>query len=383
MHPKKVPANDFRMIATTFFGLEEVLAGELLRLGAKNIETHNRAVSFYGDEGFLYKANICLRTALRVLRPIYSATVLNEDQLYDEVQKLDWSRFMRVEQTLAVSAVLNTPNFNHNQYIAQKTKDAICDQFRAKTGKRPSVDRDNPDISIYVFIFKDEMQLMLDSSGVPLYKRGYRQIADTAPMNEILAAGMVLISGWDARLSPLYDPMCGSGTILIEAALIAANIPPGYYRENYCFKNWPDFNTQLFETVYESSINKIKNIPVDIIGTDISPQAISKARENAKAAKVDDMMRFLQADFFETSFGLEKKYTIISNPPYGERLQKDDIFAFYKKIGDTFKHKYKGSTAWIISSGKDAMKHVGLKTSRKIVLFNGGLECRFCKFELY
>jgi len=383
MRPKNIPASDFKMIATTFFGLEEVLAGELLRLGAKNIEAHNRAVSFYGDEGFMYKANLCLRTALRILKPIYSATVINEEQLYDEVQKINWDKFMHVDQTLAVSAVLNTENFNHNQYIAQKTKDAICDQFRAKMGKRPSVDKDNPDFSLYVFIFKDEMQLMLDCSGVPLYKRGYRQQADMAPLNEALAAGMILLTGWDARLSALYDPMCGAGTILIEAALIAANIPPGYYRKDYCFKHWPDFNEELYEKIYEGAVSKIKNIPVDMIGTDVSAHVIEKARENAKAAKVDDMIRFIQADFFETSFGLEKKYTIITNPPYGERLKKDDIFALYKKMGDTFKHKYKGSTAWVISSGKDAMKHVGLKTSRKIVLFNGGLECRFCKYEMY
>ncbi|HXB42171.1 MAG TPA: THUMP domain-containing protein [Bacteroidia bacterium] len=383
MHPTKIPATDFKMIATTFFGLEEVLAAELLKLGAKNIEAHNRAVSFYGDEGFLYKANICLRTALRVLKPIGSATVFNDEELYDAVQKINWDKFLSVDQTLAVTAVLNTENFNHNQYVAQKCKDAIVDQFRDKYDKRPSVDKDNPDFSLYVFIFKDEMQLMLDSSGVPLYKRGYRQTADLAPLNEALAAGMVLISGWDARLSALYDPMCGAGTILIEAALIAANIPPGYYRKDYSFMHWPDFNEELFEKIFESVVAKINNVPVDIIGTDISPVAISKARENAKAANVDDMIRFMQADFFETSFGLEKKYTLITNPPYGERLKKDDIFAFYKKTGDTFKHKYKGSTAWIISSGKDAMKHVGLKTSRKIPLFNGGLECRFCKYEMY
>ncbi len=383
MRDNKLPATDFKMIATTFFGLEEVLANELLRLGAKNIEAHNRAVSFYGDEGFMYKANICLRTALRVLKPISSATVLNDDELYDAVQKIQWDKFLDVDQTLAVTAVLNTENFNHNQYVAQKCKDAIVDQFRAKYDKRPSVDKDNPDFSLYVFIFKDEMQLMLDSSGVPLYKRGYRQTADIAPLNEALAAGMILLSGWDARLSALYDPMCGAGTILIEAALIAANIPPGYYRKDYSFMHWPDFNEELFHKIFESAVEKINNVPVDIIGTDISPIAISKARENAKAAEVDDMIRFIEADFFETTFGLEKKYTIITNPPYGERLNKDDIFALYKKTGDTFKHKYKGSTAWIISSGKDAMKNVGLKTSRKIPLFNGGLECRFCKYEMY
>lgn len=383
MAKSNIQPADFKMIATTFFGLEEVLAAELLRLGAKNIEAHNRAVSFYGDEGFLYKANICLRTALRILKPIAEAEVTNENQLYDEVQKINWDKYMRVDQTLAVQAVLNTQNFNHNQYVAQKCKDAIVDQFRDKTGKRPSVDRDNPDFSLYVFIFKNKMQLMLDSSGIPLYKRGYRQEAGQAPLNEALAAGMVLISGWDPRLSALYDPMCGSGTILIEAAMIAANIPPGYYRDSYCFKNWPGFDKELYEKIYENAIGKINNVPVNMIGTDILPAAIARAKENAKAAKVDDMIRFMQADFFETSFGLEKKYTIITNPPYGERIKAADLDALYKKTGDTFKHKYKGSTAWLITSDREGLKHVGLKTSRKITLFNGGLECRFCKYELY
>lgn len=382
MRPKKIPATDFKMIATTFFGLEEVLAGELLKLGATNVDVHNRAVSFYGDDGFLYKANICLRTALRILKPITTAIVRNEDELYDEVNRIDWTRYMNVDQTLAVTAVLNTDNFNHNHYVGQKCKDAIVDQFRDKMGKRPSVDKENPDFSLYVFIFKDEVNLMLDSTGIPLYKRGYRTDTNLAPLNEVLAAGMVLLSGWDGR-TPLYDPMCGAGTILIEAALIAANVPPGYFRESYCFKKWPGFNEELYNTVYESCVNKINDRAPDIIGTDISPNVIKKAKENAASANVEDMVRFRQADFFETTFGLEKQYTIITNPPYGERMNKDELFDLYKKMGDTLKHKYKGSSAWVISSNMEAFKHVGLKTSRKIPLFNGGLECRFCKYELY
>jgi putative N6-adenine-specific DNA methylase len=382
MNPRKIPVTDFKMIATTFLGLEEVLAGELLKLGAKNVDVHNRAVSFYGDEGFMYKANICLRTALRVLKPITSGIVHNEDELYDEVNKIDWTKFLRVDQTLAVKAVLNTENFNHNHYVGQKCKDAIVDQFREKMGKRPSVDKDNPDFSLYVFIFKDKIELMLDSSGVPLYKRGYREDTNLAPLNEALAAGLVLLSGWDGR-TPLYDPMCGAGTIVIEAALIAANIPPGYFRQSYCFKNWPGFDEELFEKIYETSISKINDKMPKILGTDISPNVLKKARENAESARVGDMISFLQADFFETNFGLEKKYTIITNPPYGERMSKDNLFELYKKTGDTFKHKYKGSNAWIISASMEAFKHVGLKTSRKITLYNGGLPCKFCKYELY
>lgn len=382
MNPRKIPASDFKMIATTFFGLEEVLAGELLKLGAKNVDVHNRAVSFYGDEGFMYKANICLRTALRVLKPIATSTVRNEDELYDEVNKIDWTRFLHVDQTLAVTAVLNTENFNHNHYVGQKCKDAIVDQFREKMGKRPSVDKENPDFSLYVFIFKDEVSLMLDSTGIPLYKRGYRTDTNLAPLNEALAAGLVLLSGWDTR-TPLYDPMCGAGTILIEAALIAANVPPGYFREGYCFKNWPGFNPELFNTIYDSCVNKINDKNPEILGTDISANVLKKAKENAESANVGDMITFKCADFFDTTFGTEKKYTIITNPPYGERMNKDELFELYKQTGNTFKHKYKGSTAWIISSNMDALKHVGLKTSRKIALFNGGLPCKFCKYELY
>jgi putative N6-adenine-specific DNA methylase len=380
---KKVKdANDFKMIATTTLGLEEVLASELLKLGAKNIEQHNRAVSFYGDEGFMYKANLCLRTAIRVLKPLTSGKAQDEHQLYDLIDSISWDKFLSLNQTLAVTAALNTEYFNHNQYVAQKCKDAIVDQFRAKTGKRPSVDRENPDFGLYVYIFNDEVNIMLDSSGIPLYKRGYRIDTNLAPLNESLAAGLILLSGWDGRL-PLYDPMCGSGTILIEAALIAANIPPGYFRESYCFMNWPDFDQELFDKIYDNVISKINNNKPVLLGTDISPHVLKKAKENAASANVNEMITFQKADFFETNFGEEKKYTIIMNPPYGERMNRDDITVLYKTIGDTLKHKYKGSSAWIISSNMEGFKSVGLKTSRKLSLYNGGLPCKYNKYEMY
>ncbi|MEO8760532.1 MAG: class I SAM-dependent RNA methyltransferase [Bacteroidia bacterium] len=375
-------ADDFKMIATTTLGLEEVLVTELAKLGAKNIEQHNRAVSFYGDEGFMYKANLCLRTAIRVLKPLTSGKAQNEHELYDLIDSISWDKFLSLNQTLAVTAALNTEYFNHSQYVAQKCKDAIVDQFRSKTGERPSVDRENPDFSLYVYIFNDEVNIMLDSSGTPLYKRGYRIDTNLAPINESLAAGLVLLSGWDGRL-PLYDPMCGSGTILIEAALIAANVPPGYFRQSYGFKNWPDFDQELFDKIYESAISKINDNKPVLLGTDISPNVLKKAKANAASANVNEMITFKQADFLETAFGEEKKYTIIMNPPYGERMNKDDIKMLYKSIGDTFKHKYKGSSAWIISSNMDALKSVGLKTSRKLHLYNGGLPCKFHKFEMY
>ncbi len=375
-------ANDFKMIATTTLGLEEVLTTELLRLGAKNIEQHNRAVSFYGDEGFMYKANLCLRTAIRVLKPITSGKAQNEHELYDLIDSISWDKFLSLNQTLAVTAALNTEYFNHNQYVAQKCKDAIVDQFRSKTGSRPSVDRENPDFGLYIYIFNDEVNIMLDSSGIPLYKRGYRMDTNLAPLNECLAAGLILLSGWDGRL-PLYDPMCGSGTILIEAALIAANIPPGYFRQSYCFMNWPDFDQELFDKIYDNVISKINNNKPILLGTDISPHVLKKAKENAASANVNEMITFQKADFLETNFGEEKKYTIIMNPPYGERMNKDDIKVLYKTIGDTLKHKYKGSSAWIISSSVEGFKSVGLKTSRKISLYNGGLPCKYNKYEMY
>ncbi len=375
-------ANDFKMIATTTLGLEEVLAVELLRLGAKNIEQHNRAVSFYGDEGFMYKANLCLRTAIRVLKPLTSGKAQNEHELYDLIDSISWDKFLSLNQTLAVTAALNTEYFNHNQYVAQKCKDAIVDQFRSKTGSRPSVDRENPDFGLYIYIFNDEVNIMLDSSGIPLYKRGYRMDTNLAPLNEFLAAGLILLSGWDGRL-PLYDPMCGSGTILIEAALIAANIPPGYFRQSYCFMNWPDFDQELFDKIYDNVISKINNNKPILLGTDISPHVLKKAKENAASANVNEMITFQKADFLETNFGEEKKYTIIMNPPYGERMNKDDINLLYKTIGDTLKHKYKGSSAWIISSNMEGFKNVGLKTSRKISLYNGGLPCKYNKYEMY
>ncbi len=380
---KKVKdANDFKMIATTTLGLEEVLTTELLRLGAKNIEQHNRAVSFYGDEGFMYKANLCLRTAIRVLKPITSGKAQNEHELYDLIDSISWDKFLSLNQTLAVTAALNTDYFNHNQYVAQKCKDAIVDQFRSKTGSRPSVDRENPDFGLYIYIFKDEVNIMLDSSGIPLYKRGYRMDTNLAPLNECLAAGLILLSGWDGRL-PLYDPMCGSGTILIEAALIAANIPPGYFRQSYCFMNWPDFDQELFDKIYDNAISKINDNKPVLLGSDISPHVLKKAKENAASANVNEMITFQKADFLETNFGEEKKYTIIMNPPYGERMNKDDIKVLYKTIGDTLKHKYKGSSAWILSSNMEGFKSVGLKTSRKLSLYNGGLPCKFNKYEMY
>lgn len=375
---------DFKMIAKTIFGLEEVLSQELQRLGARNVEVHNRAVSFSGDKGFMYKANICLRTALRVLVPIETFTITDEKSLYDSLQTINWEDFIDVTDTLAIDTVLNSDLFTHSQYISQKAKDAIVDQFRAKHNERPSVDLDRPTIRIHLHIFKDTCTVALDSSGESLHKRGYRDKTNLAPLNEVLAAGMVLLSGWDKR-STFIDAMCGSGTILIEAALIANNIPPGYYREAYSFESWKKFlafDEELYNTIFDAAIDKITNHEQRILGGELSPNVAKKAKENVKLAKVDDIVSVKVSDIKDLEVP-PGRGVVIMNPPYGERMVKDNIEELYKSIGDTFKKNFSGYDCWVLSSNIEAFKHVGLRPSRKITLFNGQLECKFMKYEMY
>ncbi|MBK7182275.1 MAG: class I SAM-dependent RNA methyltransferase [Bacteroidetes bacterium] len=372
------------MMAKTIFGLEETLAGELLRLGAKDVEIHNRAVSFVGDKGFMYKANLNARTALRILVPVETITVTNEKSLYEGIQSIDWEKYMDVTDTLAIDSVVNSDLFTHSQYVSQKAKDAIVDQFRAKHGERPSVDLDKPTIRINLHIFKDVCTVSLDSSGESLHKRGYRDKTNLAPINEVLAAGLVMLSGWDKRTN-FIDPMCGSGTIVIEAALYANNIPAGYFREDFGFMRWHKFmpfDEELWDTIFDAAVNKITNHEQVIIGGELSPNVAKKAKENVKLAKVDDIVTIRNCDMkdFEVPPG---RGVVIINPPYGERMVKDNIEELYKMMGDTFKQKFAGYNCWILSSNMDAFKHVGLRPTRKIALFNGQLECRFMKFEIY
>lgn len=375
---------DIKMMAKTIFGLEETLAGELLRLGAKDVEIHNRAVSFVGDKGFMYKANLNARTALRILVPVETITVTNEKSLYEGIQSIDWEKYMDVTDTLAIDSVVNSDLFTHSQYVSQKAKDAIVDQFRAKYGERPSVDLDKPTIRINLHIFKDVCTISLDSSGESLHKRGYRDKTNLAPINEVLAAGLVMLSGWDKRTN-FIDPMCGSGTIVIEAALYANNIPAGYFREDFGFMRWHKFmpfDEELWDTIFDAAVNKITNHEQVIIGGELSPNVAKKAKENVKLAKVDDIVTIRNCDMkdFEVPPG---RGVVIINPPYGERMVKDNIEELYKMMGDTFKQKFAGYNCWILSSNMDAFKHVGLRPTRKIALFNGQLECRFMKFEIY
>jgi putative N6-adenine-specific DNA methylase len=376
--------NDIKMIAKTLFGLEEILSQELQRLGAKNVEIHNRAVSFTGDKGFMYKANLSLRTALRILVPFESFRVSDEKSLYEGIRKIDWEKYMDVTDTLAIDTVLNSELFTHSQYLSQKAKDAIADQFRAKYDQRPSVDLEDPTIRINLHIFGDTCTVAFDSSGESLHKRGYRDKTNLAPINEVLAAGLVLLTGWDKR-SNFIDPMCGSGTILIEAALIANNIPPGYFREQFGFEKWKKFmpfEEELWNLIIDSAVNRITNHEQTILGGELSPNVAKKAKENIKYAKVDDVVKIRNCDMkdFEVPPG---RGVVVINPPYGERMNKEDIGELYKMMGDTFKQKFSGYDCWILSSNMEAFKQVGLRPSRKIQLYNGQLECRFMKYEMY
>lgn len=386
---KSKKAGDFRMVATTFFGLESVLAAELLKLGARDIQTLNRAVSFTGDEGFLYKANLCLRTALRVLRPIHTFIVRNEEHLYDEIKKMRWEEYISPKDTFGIDAVLNSSLFTHSLYVAQRVKDAIVDRFQARMGKRPSVDLADPTIRINVHIGKDNVTVSLDSTGESLHKRGYRKERNIAPLNEVLAAGLVAITGWDPHFA-LIDPMCGSGTIAIEAALQAANIPPGYFRlegvekqiKGFAFMNWRSFDADLWETILKGVTGRIKNGDFPIYASDLSPNVVKKAKENLKTAMVEDMVKIQTANFIDLAKPASKGIVIV-NPPYGERMNKDELTILYKSLGDTFKKNWAGYDCWIISSNMEALASIGLHPTRKVKLYNGKLECSFRKFTIY
>jgi len=378
---KKNTEHDFEMKATTFHGLEDVLVNELMKLGARDIVPFKRGVSFTGDKGFMYKANLCLRTALKVLVPIYSFTANNEHELYAKMKEYEWEELLNTDDTLAINATVNSDEFNHSLYVSQKTKDAICDRFIDKFDVRPNVDLDMPTVRIYVHIFRNQVNVSLDSSGDSLFKRGYRVDIDTAPMKEVLAAGMVLLSNWQPHL-PLIDGMCGSGTLGIEAALFANNIPPGVFREEFGFMKWHDYDKELWDTIYESTINRIKDDMPNIISSDIDIVPLEMAKRNGTVAKVDDVIQYEHISFFDL-MPTKPHGTILLNPPYDERIKMEDTNAFYKQIGDKLKKDFGGWTCWIISSNMEAIKSIGLHPSKKMTLFNASLECKLLKYEMY
>lgn len=372
----------FNLTAKTLFGLEEVLAEELRNLGAEEVETGNRAVYFKGDNKVMYEANLWCRTALKILKPIKTFVVNNEEELYKEIKKIKWDTYMSVEDTLAVDAVVGSSNLDHSLYAALKTKDAVVDQFRDKYGERPSVDTKHPTLRINVHIYKENCTVSLDSSGDSLHKRGYREMMGEASLSEVLAAGLILLSGWDKK-SNFVDFMCGSATLLIEAALIAKNIAPGSFKKEFGFERWRDFDANLWKNICDEAEKKrSKEFNFSITGVDMSSRSIRLAKENIENAKLSKYIRVETIPFQEFT-PPKGGGTVVINPPYGERITVEDINALYKKVGDELKHKYEGYSAWILTSNMEAAKFIGLKPSRKILIFNGQLECKFLKFEIY
>lgn len=379
--PTTNQSSAFQLVAKTLVGLEEILAGEIAQAGGFNIKVLNRAVSFEGDLGCIYRTNYSCRTALRVLKVIGLYRAGNEHELYQRILGIDWSQYITNEQTLAVDAYVSNSRITNSHYASLKVKDAIVDQFRRKSGNRPSIDLDNPDLRVNIHLTGDQCTISIDSSGESLHKRGYRQWQGEAPISEVLAAGMIMLSGWNGQ-TRLHDPMCGSGTLLIEAVMIARNIPSGFYRPTFGFMQWRDFDRQLWEKIKSEYNREIKTEAPPITGADANQRTLSIAVRNLTEARLENYVT-LSKLAFEESIPEETGGIIVTNPPYGERMEQDDLNGFYKMIGDTLKKNYTGWDAWLITSDYEALKSVGLRTSRKIKLYNGPLECRFVKYEMY
>ena len=374
-------SGNFKMMAKTLYGFEPLLAKELRNLGAGRVEEGVRNVTFEGDTGFMYKANLCLRTALKVYKPISTFKVFNEKDLYKSIYELDWPQFFGADKTFAIDTTMSSEVFNNSMFVSLKAKDAIVDKFREVERQRPNVDSQDPDVRINIHIHENTCTVSLDSSGNSLHQRGYRILTNIAPINEVLAAGLLLASAWDGH-TDFLDPMCGSGTFLIEAAMIACNIPANINRETYAFMHWKDYDAELHEKIVEASLKKTREFHHKIIGYDKAPSAVRKALENVENANLEEYITIERKDFFRTEKPVEGKLHMVFNPPYGERLPIE-VDEFYAKIGDTLKQQYPGTDAWMITSNLEALKHVGLRPSRKIKAFNGKLEARLVKYEIY
>ena len=378
--PIYIMAQQFEIIAKTFMGLEPVLAKELAQLGANDVQIGRRMVSFKGDKELLYRANFQLHTAIRILKPIKHFRALSADDVYEGVKDIDWSEFIALDKTFSVDSVVFSEEFRHSKFVAYKVKDAIVDQFRERTGKRPNISITNPDIRLHIHIAEDQCTLCLDSSGESLHRRGYRQESVEAPLNEVLAAGMIMMTGWQGE-TDFIDPMCGSGTLLIEAALIARNMAPGLFRKEFAFEKWPDFDADLFDKIYNDDSQE-REFNHHIYGYDVDIKAVNTARLNAKAAGLTSDITVTEQDF-KNFTKPQNKSIIVTNPPYGERISTPDLLGTYKMIGERLKHEFTGNDAWILSYREECFDQIGLKPSIKIPVYNGSLECEFRKYQMF
>ena len=371
---------EFNMLAKTYFGLEDILAKELTELGANEIETERRAVRFKGDKALLYKANLCLRSAIRILVPIAQFKATDADEVYEKAKKINWEEYIGIKQSFIINETVNSENFRHSKFVAYRLKDAIADYFTELYDKRPSVSITSPDIYIDIHISHNECTISLDSSGVSLHKRGYRSSQNEAPISEAQAAGMLLMAGWDGS-KDFIDPMCGSGTFLIEAALIALNIPPCIYRTQFAFEKWHDFDKELFDDLYNDDSEE-REFTHKIIGYDVNPNTVKIAQENIKAAGLSKYIEVQCRDIANFEEVTEPSL-IVTNPPYGERLKPEDLRDLYREIGRALKHKFVNGEAWVISSHVENLAAIGLKPSQRVELKNGALDCEFWKFEIF
>ncbi|WP_162054833.1 THUMP domain-containing class I SAM-dependent RNA methyltransferase [Pontibacter pamirensis] len=380
---KAKPNGNFNITVTTLAGLEEVLAEELRSLDMEYIKVGTRAVTCSGNLRQLYEANLWCRTAIRVLKPFRNFKARDEKDLYEQVQKIDWSQYLNLDQTFAISAAVSHSTFEHSLYVAQLTKDAIVDQFRKATGKRPSVDKVHADVRFNLHMHENMVTMSMDSSGDSLHRRGYRLQTNVAPLNEVLAAGIIKLTGWDKK-SPFIDPMCGSGTFLIEAAMMAQNIAPGLYRRDpYGFESWKDYDAGLFEMLWKTAEAKASFDPkATIMGYDIDPDYVQAAQNNIENAGLENVIKVEEADFFKTEAPAAPG-VVVMNPPYNERIVSEDIELLYKNIGDALKNNYQGYDAFVFTGNLEAAKNVGLRASRRTPLYNGPIDCRLLKYELY
>lgn len=321
----------FPMVAKTFSGLEDVLRDELIALGAQNVESGIRMVAFDGDLELMYKANLCCRTALRILKPIMKFTAEDTDELYDTLRDMEWEKYLGPDSTFAVDTTVNSPAFTNSRFVTYRAKDAIADHFSDIYGRRPSVLLSGADLILNVHIQDNRVTVSLDSSGEPLSKRGYRVEQTAAPINEALAAGIIMKTGWHGECD-FADPMCGSGTFLIEAALIAANINPGIYRESFAFEKWPDFDAELFEALYNDDSAE-RPVNCAILGGDIDPEAVRIALRNIRAARLEENITLVCKPMQAWDENERDGGVLITNPPYGERLRPDDMELLYRQIG--------------------------------------------------
>ena len=372
-------ADDLNFVAKTFAGFEEILAKELKQLGARNVEPQGRSVRFSGDLGFLYKANLGLRSALRILLPVKHFIAESTDELYEEAKRIQWSDYLNIHDTFAINFTVNSETFTHGQFAALRLKDGLVDYFKENTGKRPSVDKENADFRIDLMIAVNQVFISIDSSGDPLYKRGYRKDVGVAPLNEALAAGLMLHTGWKGEMA-LLDPMCGSGTLLIEAALIALDIPPATFRSDFGFMRWKNYDEELFLKIRESRLDRIRELQMPIIGFDKRIGMVEKARENIRSAGLDEFIKVDKADFFEHDFSEMKKGIMVFNPPYGKKMELPEI-EFFSHIGDRLKQHFSGWDAWIISPQE--VKSIGLKAEKRLATFNGDIPCNWAKYRMF